>query len=393
VPDWITDFEAFTGGLPTAAPYRLWSGITAVSGALERRCWANVAHSDLFPNLYTLLVGKPGSGKSQAIIPVARLWTATKQIHVAPDNVTSAALVDSLAEADRKIITPDGLVEYHSLAIACPELGVLIPQQDAAFMSIMNHLYDNPDAYREKRRTLNRECDIIQPQITFLAGTQPGFMNELFPESAWTMGFTSRIIMVYSGETPHVRLFGGEKPSAAARIRLLETLTAMTELRGQFLFTDRAVRAITEWHDAGMPPVPDHSKLANYNPRRIIHVLKLCMISAVSRALELVITHEDVARALDWLLAAERTMPDVFRQMVGRSDQQVIQELHIFAWREYAKARKPVHEALLYKFLSTQTDSGKIRSIMETAERSNMLMRVGGTATFMPKPRNEHGVE
>lgn len=393
MPDWIESFMAYTDGLPTSSIFRLWSGITAVSAAMERRCWANVAHSDLYANLYTLLVGSPGTGKSQAISPVSKLWYSTKKLFVAPDNMTAAALVDALEEADRKLTSPEGLVQYHSLAIAAGELGVLIPAHDLAFLSILNHLYDNPLTYREKRRTLNKESDIINPQLTFLAGTQPGFMASLFPEEAWSMGFTSRIIMVYSSEIPQVELFGGTRPSPEVFKSLTGHLADITSLRGQFLFSEAASTAITQWHKGGHLPVPDHSKLEHYNSRRILHLLKLSMISAVSRSMELIITHEDVDRALDWLLSTERFMPDVFRQMVGRSDTQVLQELHIFAHRIWAKEHKPLHESRLIHFLSTQVPADKVQRILETADRANILNRVAGTATYLPRPRNEHGVE
>ena len=98
-------------------------------------------------------------------------------------------------------------------------------------------------------------------------------------------------------------------------------------------------------------------------------------------------------RALGWLLHAEKLMPDIFRHMVGKSDSQTIQELHFFLFREYAKNKKPLHESVIFHFLSQHAPSDKIPKIIEIAERSNIIVRVAGSPFYTPKPKNEHGVE
>lgn len=330
---------------------------------------------------------------SQAVSPVTNLWYASQQVFVSPDNVTAASLVDALEEADRKLQFGSGMLEYHALAVACSELGVLIPAHDLAFMSILNHIYDNPPTYREKRRTLNKESDIIRPQLTILAGTQPGFMASLFPEEAWSMGFTSRIIMVYSGAIPKVDLFDNVRPSPATFKQLTADLVELSKPIGELSFTADAKAAIRGWQAENYEPVPQHSKLEHYNGRRILHVLKLSIISCISRTQGMLIEHEDVIRAMDWLLTAERGMPDIFRQMTGRSDQQILQELHFHMFHLYEKEKKPIHQSRLLHFLSAHTTSDKVFKILEMAEKSKMLLRVPGTELFNPRPKSQHGQE
>ena len=77
--DWIDTYLKYTKGTPTPSIFRLWSAITAVSGAVERRVWVETGKGKLYPNLYTLLVGPPGSGKSQAIKPVKELLDGSER--------------------------------------------------------------------------------------------------------------------------------------------------------------------------------------------------------------------------------------------------------------------------------------------------------------------------
>lgn len=391
--DWIESFLDHTEGLPTPDIFRLWAGISAVAGALERRVWIETSRSRLYPNMYVLLVGRPGVGKSQAIAPVGDLWRLCKGVHVAPDNLTKAALIDAVDAASRRIIRSETeMVEYHSLAVASPEFGVLVPAHDLEFLNTLNHLYDNPPSYRENRRSMgDNQIDISNPQLNLLGGTQPAYLANLLPEEAWGMGFTARLLLVYSGEKKKVPLFRMQEVRGGYK-ELVAGLTAFTKLFGKIEFDQEAQTLAEDWADAGCPPVPEHSKLENYVSRRIIHVLKLATISAVSAGNPSV-TAKDFTRARDWLLQAETAMPDIFREMVQRSDVQVIQELHFFAWQIYIKEKRPVHETRLIHFLQNRVPSDKIMRIIEISEKAGIFERDAGSNAYRPRPKNEHGVE
>jgi hypothetical protein len=142
-----------------------------------------------------------------------------------------------------------------------------------------------------------------------------------------------------------------------------------------------------------------HSKLQNYNGRRILQYLKLLMIAAVSRSvlteLELVIRVDDIERARHWLLEAESFMPDIFREMKSKSDFQLIQELHFAMWTVYSARKKaPIHAEFIHAFLAERVPSEKIAKIIETAINTGMIQRLAGTTDqFSPKALVSYGVE
>jgi hypothetical protein len=392
--DWIELWLDYTHGIPSPEIFRLWCGIAAIGGALERRVWLELSGGPLFPNLYTVLVGRPGVGKTQAITKVHDLWMEVKEFHVAPDNMTKPALVDTVAAAARRLILPNNvLVEYHSLLIASPEFGVLVPAHDLEFLNTLNDLFDNRRSYRENRRYMgNKQIDIINPQINILAGTQPTYLASLLPEEAWGMGFTSRLLLIYSSEPSNGNLFEVFQHKSSIRDDLAKGMVRISKIYGHMELDSEAKKATLDWIEKGLRPVPEHSKLENYNSRRHIHVLKLAVISAVSKGRSMVMLY-DFERAKEWLLDAEAVMPDVFRDMILRSDVQTIQELHIFIWKIYAKEKKPVHQSRLVNFLSARVPSEKIMKILEIAERANVVTREAGTDNYRPRPKNEFGVE
>lgn len=399
--DWIEAYLDYTAEVSSPRIFRLWAGIAAVAGAMERRCWLETRQGAIYPNLFILLVSSPGIGKTEAIKVTEKFWYASKKLIVAPKSLTKAALVDALKESLQTIVTSKGLpYEYHSLLVPSSEFGVLVPAHDMEFLSVLNDIYDNPPTYREKRRHFNagKDIDIINPQLNILAGTQPGFMAHILPEEAWTMGFTSRIVMVYAGSPPPPQpLFDeGEPRDRSVGERFLgHFLADFASIAGRFRWGTGAQRQMELWHQAKLQPIPEHSKLTHYIPRRILHALKLCMVSAMSRSHQLEISSEDVTRAQDWLIEAESAMPDIFREMVQKSDQDVITELHFWMWRAWLSDNKqPIHEKAIYKFLLNRVPSANIGRVIEVSERAGVIKRVAGTNDLWePKPRNQFGME
>lgn len=405
--DLITDFMSLTEGAVSPHLFRLWSGISLVAGALERRVWAQVGDFLTYPNLYVVLVAPPGVGK-QIIEVTQDLWTSTVEpgtttspaFHPAPDSVTKASLLDVLSESKRSFLPSKGpLVVYHSLLVAAEEFGVLLPDYDQEFIANLNKIFNNPLNYRERRRTsVVKKLDIDMPQLNILAGATPSYFVGTFPEEAWSTGFARRIIMVYSSETPFKELFEESPGRATHRANLLDRLSYLAGLYGQILWREEAAARLAEWHRAGNgkggPPVPTHSKLEHYSRSRTMHAIKLAMVSAVSRTGELVIDLLDVDRAIGWLVEAEALMPDIFRAMTGKSDVQILEELHYFVQQQWMRNRqKAVTGESIRRFLSARIPHDKIESLIGVAHRANIVARVEGADLWLPRPKHERGAE
>lgn len=395
---------SLTEGALSPDLFRRWSAIALVAGALERRVWVKIGRRITFPNLYILLVAPPGVGK-YIIEEVRELWSAAAEpgtrvpaFKVAPDSMTRASIMDTLGAA--KGTTPlhvHPMQMYHSLLVAAEEFAVLLPSYDLDFIGVLNKIFNNPPDYKEKRRTGSvRELNIEFPQLNLLGGAQPGWLGSVFPEEAWSTGLTSRMLMVFSPETPLKDMFADPGDQVEQRALILDRLGAMSQLYGPVKLTEGAERRMGAWHLTGGPPAPSHSKLAHYNRRRTtLHMPKLALVSAISRTGKRVIELVDVERAIHWLLEAETLMPDIFRSMLGKSDTAVIEEMHYFLTQLWTRGgRVPVHERMLIGFLSQRTTSDKITKVLEIAERANIIVRHAGIpAMYTPKPKHEHGME
>lgn len=387
--NWIESFIDVHRDFPTTPLLLKWSAISCVAGALERKVWCGpYPGMRLFANLYVVLTGPPGCGKTASLAPTEALWMKLENHHVAPTSVTKASLIDCLDKAKRSItlglIQPD---HFNALSVASGELGVLVPSYDSEFMNALTALYDG-HPYTETRRTKDINITIKSPLLNILAATTPSFLNDLMPEGAWDQGFISRCILVYSADRIIKPLFGGK--TSTDRTDLLTDLKAIGELYGYMRFDPSAAAAIGRWHLDGGKPYPNHPKLAHYISRRTAHVLKLCMVASVARDDELVVKVEDVETALEWLCEVEELMPHIFSTVTAGVDGPVIKET-LFAIRAaYQVGSIPVSEATIYEFLALRSPSSNVKTIIEVMLKSGMIRQHHTTNGFAYSPQFMH---
>jgi hypothetical protein len=373
---WIESFVELTSGLVAPRIFRLWAGISTVSGLLERRVFTITANRPVVPNMFVLLVAPPGVGKSMILSETHDFWLGVKDIKLAPDNMTKAALMDVMV-ASGTTRTIDGMPwQQHALQIVASEFGVFCPAHDLEFLSTLTRLYDCGPSFRENRRSTENQIDIINPQISLIAGTQPDYLAHLLPAAAWGQGFMSRMLMVYSDEVIPIDLFDGPQEDLTLRTALKQDANVIGKLVGTMGWSLDAKTRISSWMKAGQPPVPEHFKLKHYVTRRTLFTIKLAMISSTSRGNGLVIDGHDVSRAIGWLTDAEAFMPEIFKSMAGNSDYDVLQELRLFVAGEYARTKKPVHEQSIIAYLQRRTPVGNILNILRAAESSGLIERI-----------------
>lgn len=375
---WVDAYVDYTEVLPSPALFRRWVAIFFVAAAVERKIWVRTMGSPLYPNLYTILVGPPGIGKGVAIHPAEKLLREVPELHVGPSDLTTASMIDALNESVRRVITisaREPYLEFNSLTVISRELGVLIPAWETSLMNNLTDIYDG-FTVDQKRRGKDLRIKIKDPQINLLGACTPSFLNEVLPAGAWDQGFLSRTLLIYSGDRISRDPFSDEGATAlTARIYndLLHDLKSIATEIGQMSFTTPAAAAIKAWVKGGCQPAPTHQKLQYYNSRRLAHLLKLCQISSISRSNSKVIGLEHYSEALNWLMEAERYMPDIFKSMVSGGDSSAMEEAWNYVWLLYAKENKPIAEHRIVHFLRERVPAHSIMRVLEIMVRGRML--------------------
>lgn len=376
---------ADTAGMEVPESFRLWTAITIIAGTLERRVWTRTHREELYPNFYTVLTGPPSAGKGLMIREAREYWSRIPDLFLGPDNPTPRSFWDRLEGAAKSYTNGTGATVYSAMSIACREFGVFFT--DAAFFNNLTDIYDNPPQYDAPRSTVTSIL-IERPTVNIIVGITPDYLGDVFPESAWGQGFTSRLMLIYGTEeiSPNLDVFSqGHK---GYNDILLRDLIAISKTGGEFVWDEDAKAEMNSWFRAGLPIKPEYGKLYHYNSRRRPHAIKLSMISAISYTGRLTVTLADFNRAREWLLSAERLMPDIFRAMKQKSDEQLLHDLHRFVYAEWASVvhnqRKPIKEDRVWHFLAEQVPSERISRVIESAVRSRLLLQPS-PGLYLPK--------
>lgn len=345
--------------------------IGTIAAVLEQKVWI-LTSSEMYPNLYTFLVGEPGAGKSRAMDLARDMISAMPDPFIAPTSVNAASIIDHLKECKRVVIRlPDPPVEYNSMAIIVGEFGTFMSKFEDDLMALLTDFY-NVRPYSQRRRGQGGlKIEIARPQLNMLVGTTPSNLMKFMPDVAWGQGFASRIIFVYSDEKGLVDDFAGDM--AIDTTDLVHDLGIINSLAGQFSVTDEYRNCINLWRgrDENDPPKPTHPRLQHYNSRRKEHLYRLSMVSSIDRSDALILGKEDFLRAMSWLLEAEQFMPRIFDTGSGSTDSVVMDELLYLIKKKggmtedavlrYIRQRVPAHSVV--RVMDVMIDSGMLKVV------------------------------
>ncbi len=387
--DWVDGFMDYTSVLQSPPLFRRWAAYSTIAGVLERRVWTKLAGRRLYPNLIVILIAGPGIGKTMAIDEVYDFWSKLGDYNVAPMGMTKAAFIDQLMEK-HKFFNYDGRpIGYNAMLAAVSEFGVFLPEYDGKFLSVINDVYDCHEYPFQDRTRKDGLKTADRAHVSLITGTTPKYLGGILPDVAWGMGFTSRTIMVYAAKEVIIDLFESADRDTKLRKSLDADIEQITMLVGRFKWEKAAKDFIEDWNRHKYRDAPKHPKLFDYNPRRIMHAVKIAMSVSVARSNELLVTMDDFMKARELLLETEELMPEIFKEMIISQDASEIDEIHAFMFN-YCRRLKvdAVPEQDLMHFMSRKIPVNKIDYFMKTLQSAGMIKAEGlntpGRRSFRP---------
>ena len=318
-----------------------WAFYGMVSSCLQSRIWLNqrghtkFTNVSFLPNIYAILVGKPGIGKSISaytsklfINKLPRIRRVRidgpammkQRIHVAPDSITPQALLVCIAKETRVI--QDKNNGYFSegpnrttnpLAfLVCDEFGSLLSQEEGTknLVTFLNHAWDGR-AYN--RVTKTQGSDIIKnPRTTMIACCTPDWVQDNMNNNVLKQGFAARSIWIFGDQKRAKSLFYTAPEHAEQYEKeILEHLTKISEqdFFGPCFLTEEAEAWYSNWYKTESDNyVNNDPKLQDYYSRKKAHIIKLAMVIHYSDNLDNQISLSTLQRAKNALEEVEPTM-------------------------------------------------------------------------------------
>lgn len=360
----IEDFVADTKMTESPELFRRWSAIAAISGLAQRRIWCDIGKGQLFPNQYILLVSPPGIGKSVVLKLVDALWGMNKAIYIGDETTTIPGLLDFMQDCSSPVLMGGQPVNTHPLSVAPREYGTYMKAYDLSVLNVLNDFWDCPSKFSEMTRGGGKN-NLEYPVLNLVSGTQPSFLNNVLPEEAWSLGFCSRLLLVYDWKAETLRTRDRLRLPQFPLEKYRPAVDALCKWQGKLEFTDEALDLLDSWViDEEMKPVPHHPRLASYVARRPVHWLKVAMCVALAKG-QTIINEASLATAKEYLLDMEASMPEIFRDMSKESDKDIIEEVKLALIRLMSKEPR-FPERKLVQILSTKISAHRIGYFIET---------------------------
>jgi len=316
--DWLKAYMDYTRESEPPESFYLWTGISTIGTCLRRQVWLNMGGVyEIYPNLYVVLVGPPGSKKNTSINSGIKLAQKVPDIteHISADATTREALIRALKLAEKGIMINATPYTHSSITIVSKELSVFLGTKNHDLLALLTDLFDCHD--RWEYRTKNMGIDTITNEwLSILAGTTPTWLTGSVPLDAIGGGFTSRVIFVVE-QGPKTRL---AHPQFVTEMKqpLIDDLKEMSLMRGEFTMSPDCYRFFESWYGDLHLSKSSDPRFEGYYERKHIHVLKTSIIIATSLSDKMVIEREHFQRALEIVDATEGNMIDAFGS-AGRS--------------------------------------------------------------------------
>jgi hypothetical protein len=375
---------------------RLWAGISAVSAAIQRKAWTLVKAQLLYPNVYILLIGRPGVGKGNAMKELGSWLRDMENIKMAPDGLTQRAFYTTLEHAliqDTDFEGGASAVDvldrgHHSLTAFIEELGVFLPPGDNKFTYALCHVYDTPERFDYKTEHAG-ENHMSNVCFTMLSACTPKALKDIFTDQALETGISARTILIFSDDIIDVPIF--ELPPNRDNLKkdLLYDLHAISRIHGQYQFSEEAATELIAWSKSGFPPIPKDPRFEHYVTRRFVQIVKLCMICAASKRQDPVILPEDLFQAKTFLLDAERVMSGAVTAVGANpyliQQQQAMRMINL----NYQRQMKGTTEAEVRQRLSADLDPRYADMIISDLAKAKWVSATGEAPNRMFYPRGK----
>lgn len=322
--DFFSAYLSYTSDTEVPTNFHRWSIISTIGAMLGRQFWLQHGAFNIYPTMYTMLIGSPGTRKSTAIKLAKQLILQTNYSTIAASKTSKEKFLMDLA-GDLGLDTPainssskvDNFLEQnlwgddHSskpnaeMFIMADEFNTFMGHGNLEFVSMLGDLWDYEGLYEYRIKT-GKSLYINNPTISILGGNTPTGFSMAFPADIIGQGFFSRLLLIY-GEPNGKRITFPRVPDPESTRAIVGYLQLIkSKILGAATLSKASYRLFDQIYQSN--PYVDDIRFESYSNRRFTHLIKLTLICAAAR-LSTEIDERDVTYANTILKHAEHNMP------------------------------------------------------------------------------------
>lgn len=383
-PDFVSAYLAYAQDSFCPEPFHLWTGISILAGALERRVWADSGKNILYPNIYTLLVSHPSVGKSTAInrgVDLLELLKETEfpNLKLIPEQVTEPGLIDIMKIRNSFQLGTATVFFSAGYFYASEASSSALQNLYGNFNATITGFYDCPKMFRKKIKGEKETTEIPNISFNVLAGCTFDYLKTLINENTVLGGLASRFIYVVANDRIERTPKWGERmqKDKVTFLLLAEDLAKIYNLQGEFQVTPAFV---TLW-EAAQPEFDRYlnglksPKMESIMARKLTNTMKLAMILSVSESDSLILDAHHWEKAAELMSKVTADNGTILKSsIIGKSDTQQGLNMYIATEMEKTGDQGMLASELKQRLITYGAEPAKIRMTIELMLESKQLL-------------------
>lgn len=307
----LTDLIYYWRGTEVPTIYSIWAGLFLLSSVVKREAWIKWFPSDLYANIYVMLVGPSGCKKGSAINVVTALLNMfqgyitdhnikkMKRINVIKNKATPEGLLSAMKPVGSFTLTDQAgnpLLDQHGreikrpstseMAIIAPEMTVMINKQRYTESMVQNltDLYDpvGPEGWDWKLK--NEKAKLKNTFTSFIAGTTVDGFHEGVPPAAAGDGFLCRSIVVCHFDLERHFLPPRSTAKGPTKEQLAERVAYIAEtIQGEYKLSNDAWEYLDTWYTSFRKTLARRRNDRGFMSRMDVHLMKTAFLLKVQR--------------------------------------------------------------------------------------------------------------
>jgi hypothetical protein len=262
----------------------------------------------LYPNLYTVLVGRPGLGKGAAINPMIALVKEAGVANILSDRITMEYALEKLSKGFPKMSAtgvPGSPLQTLKLGtestclMVSTELSVFITASQFS-ITCLSDLWDCKEGIYQYGTRGKGEWNLNAPYVTLIGASAQDWLVKSVPADAVGGGFTRRVNFVFASKKDK-KVAWPQRNGSLGTQGLVDDLRVISQLSGEFKFALNARQDFESYYLSCEANDFDDEATVVYKTSKWANACKLAMCISASRGDSLEISKQD------WELAMSRT--------------------------------------------------------------------------------------
>jgi len=395
--DFLSLYQRYVSG-NTEAPklFHTWCAISGIASMLGKNFWLTRGHFKVYPNLYVMLIGTPGTGKGTCInILQSLLLEAGYRTFAADRSSKEKFLLDfqdgfSFSESgmDTNSDTMFSINDFLSQQISGPEVKEVfilaeefndfIGTNNADFISILTKLWSYQGPYRNRLKN-SKSVILNDPCVNILGGNTSAGFALAFPPEIIGQGFLARLLPIY-GEPTGRKISFPDLPDSGLRTELVERFVAIRrDVRGEATLNGEAKFLLDRINQEWQPLID--GRFQHYTTRRFNQLIKICLGQAASRG-STEITCDDIKNANTILSHTEDLMPKAIGEFGKAKNSDVTSKI----MEALYTTSKPLSTTDIWKIVRSDLNSiAELANILSGLQVADKIQSIKGVNGWLPK--------